>query len=387
MDPMIFRTVRAALCLVLCAAVFELRADTDWVVLPVATDSGRMLLHALRDNSKPIMTDLRFEKGGSFKSLRIGNNKSKFSHAGLNAAGVAIVVTGGDPHGDGTPKKNKFNYDGAKFVNNILAKCSSAEKAVAYIKEQADKKLIAASLIILVVDPGRAFAVECSPKHFASMEIRSGMCVYANSWRLPEMDAASKRAFNDRAWAVQREWAVREMLQRAGTSNKVSVAESIAASRAGIPELNSKDFEAARKKRPLNNPPANRYSADGVLFEIDREFPGVLSCAYVAFGPARQTVYLPVALGAAEALPEELKPAPLKNAALARHKAAKPDTPIDIRFATFEKRIFSEFEKAREEARTLLRDKKTDEAKKLLQDTLQRHASEAAEEFGKAARE
>ena len=387
MDPTISRTVRAALCLVLCAAVSELRADTDWVVMPIATDSGRMLLHALRDNSKAIMTDLRFEKGGAVKSLRIGNNKSKFSHAGLNAAGVAIVVTGGDPHGDGTPKKNKFNFDGAKFANNILAKCTSAEKAVAYIREQANKKLIAASLIVLVVDPARAFAVECSPKHFASMEIRSGMCVYANSWRLPEMDAASKRAFNDRAWAVQREWAVRETLQRARTSNKISVAESIAASRAGIPELNSKDFEAARKKRPLNNPPANKYSADGVLFEIDREFPGVLSCAYVAFGPARHTVYLPVALGAAEALPEELKPAPLKNAALARNKAAKPDTPIDMRFATFEKRIFTEFEKAREEARTLLRDKKVDDAKKVLQDALQRHAAEAAAEFGKAAQE
>ena len=92
--PTISRIIRAALCVVLCAAISELRADTDWVVLPIATDSGRMLLHALRDNSKPIMTDLRFEKGGAVKSLRIGNNKSKFTHAGLNAAGVAIVVTG-----------------------------------------------------------------------------------------------------------------------------------------------------------------------------------------------------------------------------------------------------------------------------------------------------
>lgn len=379
--------IRAALCLVFCAAVLQLRADTDWVVLPFATESGRMLLHGIRDNSKPVMTDLRFDKSGSFKSLRIGNNKSKFCHAGLNTAGVAIIMTGGDSHCDGTPKKSNSHYDGSKLVNNILAKSASAEKAVAYIREQADKKLISASLIILVVDPVRAFAVECSPKNFASAEITSGLCVYAGAWRLPNMDASSKRSFNDRGWAAQREWAAREMLQRARSSNKISVTESIATSRAGTPEFNTKDFEAARKNKLLYNPPANKYTADGVLFEIDREFPGVLSCAYVAFGPARYTIYLPVALGAAEAIPKELNPAPLKSAALALQKAAKPDTPIDIRLAAFEKRIFADFNKTREEARTMLRDKKIDEAKTLLQEALMRYVTEAAAEFGKAAKE
>jgi hypothetical protein len=387
MKNSVFSAVGIALAAAFIIPALPCRADSDWVVLPFATESGRMLLHAIRDNSKPVMTDLRFEKSGSFKSLRIGNNKSKFSHAGLNTAGVAIVMTGGDSHCDGTPKKSKSHYDGGKFVNNILAKSASAEKAVAYIREQADKKLIAASLIILVVDPGRAFAVECSPKNFASAEITSGLCVYANAWRLPNMDASSKRSFNDRGWAAQREWAVREMLQRARSSNKISVAESIATSRAGALELNTKDFEAARKNKTLYNSPASKYSADGVLFEIDREFPGVLSCAYVAFGPARYTIYLPVALGAAEAIPKELNPAPLKSAALALQKAAKPDTPIDIRYATFEKRIFADFNKTREEARTMLRDKKVDEAKTLLQEALLRYVTEAAAEFGKAAKE
>jgi len=377
MKPLAFRIFRTAWCLALCAlgaaAAF---ADTEWMILPAASESGRMLLHGIRDNSRPVSTDLRFEKPGRFQSLRIGSNKSKFNVAGINTCGVAVISTGGDPHRDRNPKPGKFNYSGSNAVNILLRNCATAELAVANLRDGFKKRLIAGTLIFFIADAKRAFVVECSPGHFASHELSTGFCVYTNTWKLPGMDDASLRSARSSGWNAQREWAVRETLRNARKSgNRVSVAESIAASRVG-PEINTKENEKARDKGVIGNTPANRSSADGYLFEIDREFPGVLSCVYVAFGPARHTVYLPVTLGAAEALPAELTPNPWKTAALARNKAAKPDSPIDRRIVTFEKQLHAEFAKTREEARKLLRDKNDAEAKKLLQEALQRQSAD-----------
>lgn len=371
-------TMAKLLFLAVCVLAFiTVHADTDWMIMPRASESGRMMLHALRDNSKPVSTDLRLDKSGRIHSLRIGNNKSSFTHAGINYCGVAALAIGGDPQRDKAPKPNKRNYTGSNAVNLILRTCKTAEQGVGLLRDGFNKSLIAGGLIFFVVDANRAFVVECSPRHFAAFELTSSICVYTNCWRLPNMDDASRRTFRSRSWQSQREWAVRTMLQDARkTGNTISAAETFAASRVGPAEMNVPALEKARDKAKIFNTPAMKTSADAVLFEIDREFPGVLSCAYVAFGPQRHTAYLPVPVGAAEKLPEEITPNPWKTAALARNKNAKPEDPIDVRIVTFEKEQLKRFNRAREEARALLREKKNADAKKLLQENLQQQASD-----------
>ena len=353
------------------------RADTDWIILPRAAESKRMLLHALRDNTKPVSTDLRLDKTGKIHSLRIGSNKSKFTFAGINYCGVAAVVIGGDQQRDKYPKADKRNYSWSNTVNLILRNSKTAEQGVGMLRDGSRKSLIASSFIFFIVDANRAFVVECSPKHFASFEVTASFCVYTNCWRLPNMDDASRRSARSRSWQSQREWTVRQSLQTARqTGGTISAAETFAASRLGPAEVNVPALEKAREKAKIFNTPAMKTSADAVLFEIDREFPGVLSCVYVAFGPQRHTVYLPVPIGAADKLPAEITPDPWKTTALARNKSAKPETPVNPRLIAFENRMLAEFAKKREEARRLLRDHKPAEAKKLLQENLQRQAAE-----------
>jgi hypothetical protein len=371
----------AALFAVVACGIPAVHADTDWIVLPRASESRKMLLHALRDNSKPVSTDIRLDKGGKIKSLRIGNTKTNFTFGGINYSGVAVLATGGDPQRDKLPKAHKRNYTGSNAVNLILRNCKTAEQGVNLLRDGFRKSLIAGSLIFFVVDAKRAFVVECSPKHFASFELTGSFCVYANMWKLPNMQDASQRLFNSVGWQAQREWAVAEMLRRARQSGgTISLAESFATSRVGVAEINNPAVNKARDRNKklikVNNTPAMRTSADGVLFEIDPEFPGVLSCAYVAFGPARHTVYLPIPVGAVEKLPAELTPDPWKAAALARNKSAKPETPINAQIIAFENRMQEEFAKKREAARELLRAQRPAEAKKLLQENLQRQAAE-----------
>ena len=369
----------------LCALLFAVctlatatvHADTDWIILPRASESGRMLLHALRDNTKPISTDLRLDKTGKIHSLRIGNTKTKFTFAGINYCGVAVAAIGGDPQRDKYPKADKRNYTSNNAVNLILRTCKTAEQGVGLLRDGFKKSLIAGSIIFFVADANRAFVVECSPKHFASFELTASYCVYTNCWRLPNMDDASRRSARSRSWQSQREWTVRTALQNAKKSgNTVSVAETFGASRLGPAEMNVPATEKARDKAKIFNTPAMATSADAVLFEIDREFPGVLSCAYIAFGPQRHTVYLPVPVGAAEKLPAEITPNPWKTAALARNKAAKPETPFNMKIFEFEQEMLKSFNKTREEARALLRDNNAAEAKKLLQEKLQQQATE-----------
>ena len=373
-----FRKMPLALTIAVCAlGGMTAHADTDWMILPHASESRRMLLHALRDNSKPISTDVWMDKKGKIPSLRIGNAKSNYVVAGTNACGVTVISSYGDRTSDKAPKASKHNYTLPSSVHLILRSCKTAEQGVNLLRDGSRKKLIASTMILMIADANRAFVVECAPWHLATCELTSGFCVYANAWKLPNMTTASLRSANSRAWAVQREWTVAELLRRARKSGgTVSVAETLAASRVGPAEINAKPFEAARDKRPVNNTPAIKTSADGFLFEIDREFPGVLSCAYVSFGPQRHTAYLPIPIGAAEKIPAELTPNPWKTAALARNKAAKPDTPFNVNIIAFENRLLADFAKKREEARALLRDRKTAEAKQLLQENLQQQATE-----------
>ena len=364
--------------LAVCVLGFQTaRADTDWLILPRASESRRMLLHGIRDSGRPVSTDLRMDKSGKFHSLRIGNTKSKFTYAGINQCGVAALAIGGDPQRDKAPKRDKRNYDGSNGVNLILRNCKTAEQGVDMLRDGFRKSMIPGGLIFFVADANRAFVVECSPKHFASFELTASFCVYTNCWRLPNMDEPSRRSARSRSWQTQREWTVRTSLQNARqTGGTVSVAETFAASRLGPAEMNVPALEKAREKGQINNTPAMKTSADGVLFEIDREFPGVLSCAYVSFGPQRHTVHLPVPIGAADKLPAEITPGPWKTAALARNKSAQLTTPVNPQLIAFENRMLAEFNKKREEARKLLRGKKTAEAKKLLQENLRRQAKE-----------
>ena len=371
------KTLFALLFAVCALGIRTAHADTDWLVLPRASESGRMLLHALRDNSKPVSTDLRLDKTGKIHSLRIGNTKTKFTFAGINYCGVAVAAIGGDQQRDKNPKADKRNYSGGNAVNLILRTCKTAEQGVGLLRDGFKKSLITGGLIFFIADANRAFVVECSPKHFASFELTSSICVYTNCWRLPNMDDASTRSFRSRSWQSQREWTVRSALQQARKSgNTISLTETFAASRLGPAEVNIPATEKAREKAKAFNTPAMKTSADAVLFEIDREFPGVLSCAYVAFGPQRHTVYLPVPVGAAEKLPAEITPNPWKTAALARNKAAKPETPFNMKIVEFEQELVRSFNQTREEARALLRDKKTADAKRLLQEKLQQQAGE-----------
>ena len=365
-------------------------ADVDWMILPKYSASGRMLVHAARygvsrDGKQPvrIFPKMRFitpqtDKDAKYRYLRLG------AICGLNEKGLAVAWSSGNPTRDKNPKKKSAAYASYGATATILRSCATAEQALKHMRKAFDKKLISGSSIYLVADPKRAFVIECAPKHFASWELPHAFCVYSNCWKLPGMDDASIDNANRATSNFQREWAAREALKQALDEKKaLSVADSIRASRLSVAEVNDKAFSKRRGWLKLTSAPYNRFSADGYLFELDCEFPAELSCVYAALGPQRHTVYLPIPMGAADQLPEELSKPEWSEQAVRLRDASKPEDPMRPELLDFEQKQLADYAKVREEARWLLRLEKREEALKLLHDTLERQTKETQEFLSK----
>ena len=361
-------------------------ADTDWMVLPRYSKTGMTMLHGLRNSPKRMPLQLRWEKPakevGKYRYLSIGN-KNGFRFGGVNECGVGVIFTGGGPMVDKNPAPSPENFTGRKAITEILRNCATAREAEAMLSDAAKKKLICGALIIFVVDRNHAWVIECSPDNYVSWELPHAFCVYANLWKLPGMDASSISPVERTITCAQREWGAREMLRRRLDANRtISRQDSFAASRLNARELNGEEYAKARSKtgkRRFSTAPYNPSSHDSYLIEVDPEF-GELSCIYVAYGPARHTVYLPVPFGAADSLPKELFSKAWTDGAYARMKSAKPGDPVDPRIIEFEKKLLAEFDEVRLEARwKYLRQEKPEAARKLLRACLKKQAAETLE--------
>ena len=362
----------------------EVGADTGWIVRSRESTSGMALLHGCREAKKQLRLGMRHEIPGNdrtvkFRHLRIGD-RSGFTFAALNECGLAIVFTGGDPTSDPKPPKSELNVTGHFGTVSMAGQCASAAEAVNWLRQEFEKGRICGTLIFLITDPQRSFAVECSSRHFASWELRHAICAYANCWKLPGMDDASLGTAERAARNYQREWTARELLRQAlEAKGAVSVRDSIAVSRASAADMNNPKFDKARGPRKLFTAPYNRASVDSYLFELDSEFPDVLSTVYAACGPQRHTVYLPIALGAADALPKELFSNEWIDSAVRRLGTVPDDAPVDPRLLEFENRQLQEFAKTREAARIMLQEDDLEGARKLLREVLARQAKETAD--------
>ena len=370
--------VKLWIAALICGAVLTAHADTHWMVLPRHSSTGRTLLHGCRNTGTPVPLAMRWEKpadGGRFGFLSVGN-QSGLRFAGINERGLAVFFTGAGPMVDPRPPKSPDNFNGHRGTVRLLGRCADAREAVAMLRGAAEKKLIDGALIFFIADRNHAWVVECSPGNFASWELTHPFCVYANYWKLPGMDGSAASPATRMIPRCSREWAAREILRRrfeaAGT---ISRADSFAVSRANLAEVNGEALAATRGKRKLVDAPHNRHAFDSYLIEIDPEF-GELSCVYAACGPARHTVYLPVPLGAADALPPEIFGAERLDGAFARMKAAKDSDPVAPAILEFEAKLLAEFDKAREAARERLYKDDAEGARKILRDCLKKQAAE-----------
>lgn len=362
----------------------QLVADTEWIITPKYSASGRMLLHANRGQGAakmpPVWMSYDPARKGTYGFLRIGN-KGGLCFAGINEKGLAAAYTTGDPSDDRKPPRDKRNWSGHAAVVISLRLSATVDQARQHLHKAFKDRLVSESMVVFLADPYKAVVIECSPQHYASWDLKDSYCVYSHMWKLPGMDDGSLRSIGSVEVCTQREWGIRTGLRdiRKDNNGRIPISGSIAVSRLNVNDLNAEKFQKQRGKPPVVQAPYQRNAQDSYLFELDAEYPEFLSRVYIAFGPARHTVYLPMALPALKDLPKELFEPEYFRDALARHNSADPAAPVDERIPKFEEKLFREFEEQSDEARLLLMKGKRAEAEKLLNDLAHKQAAETLE--------
>ena len=335
---------------------------TSWVVMSDLTGGKTVLIHKNRDSKTPWKTNLfRVSEPGKHAWIGISNGPQKYpsSNSGVNDCGVAIVMNNGDKNDAKSTPAKEGGLSTPGMAKEALENCATAEEAVKFLHELVKAKKYSHNdygSIWIVTDPNRAFIIENSAAHFAAHEFNSGFGVRANGWHFPEMTLYSKYQPKTLVNYVRREFSVRQSLFADGTkyNEPVTVEKMNLASRVNtIPD------------DPKCPPVCGRMTRSGCTIAIDREYPGVLTTLYAAFGHPRYTVYLPIPF-LPDTIPAELTDDSFSKAILDRSEAKRELLPQD-KLIEFERGLNQRQAEAVEKARAVLKKGgKPDEARKIL---------------------
>ena len=359
----------------LCAAAAPgvLKADPSWIIKPPASDSGRMQVFTSHsaDTQRPFT--VRYVAPADKKSFRrmiFGDPQNDCACAGINEHGLTVLFFKADATRD-TPSKptgKQRLYTGSYLVDLLLGRCKTASQASNNLRKLARSGYIAYGMVIFIVDARHPLIFEIAPRNYATRELGLLYAVYSNRWKMPGMEDSSSMMPWELYPRLQEEWVAKTGIVNARRNDrKVSIPEAIAISR-----TNSADI----RREGIGRGPSTGNSLDGCLFELDPDYPGILSCVYTSFGPPRHTVYLPIPLGAMDALPPELANAEWAAIGCELNRNTPETAPVSRDLAVFEKYLFQEFGDIRHQAKLLLKEGKTEEARTLLRDMLRRQTRE-----------
>ena len=371
---------------VLCAlsAISAATACTSWIVPPSGSATGGMLIHKCRDSyRRPLDADFR-QMPGKFRWLRVGLESDQAAFA-MNERGLVIIANQGDDVRQKVDPtlRQAAKREGGQWVTacwawqTIASECSTAKEAVARLRRMVKLgQYFGNGDIAMIADPKQAFVVEYSTGGRMQIhEVTADYCVYANGWKLPGMESDSVRKVAHNPNDQVREGVVRkyftELRARGG---KIGVADCFAASRiADVPKMTIKRGRGTYIRKHKDQ---KVHSLGCVTFEPDAEFPAELSCAYVALGSQRHTVYLPIPM-CADNTPPEMKSGAWGEYAFRLHDILGDDNPRMKELEAFEAKALAEFTAARKRARKLLRAGRRAEARRLMNDLLVRQSREA----------
>ena len=344
-----FRFAAIAAILGCCAA----DACTSWVIHPSRSANGHMIVHKCRDSKYTPLDATMVELPGGRRYMKIGTVAGWHCFV-MNDHGVAAILNAADPVSARHPGGDRVGYGAGGFLTYAATNCTRADQLPAFAKFCADSGIAVGPQSFFVVDPKRAFLIDVvGPDYCAVKEIYGGIAIISNCMHLPGIEKLSLQRWPNLRYDRRREANVRRELKKGKVNGKYTIADTMRVSR------------LKWEKTPEKHLPFRRDSLGGVTFEIDPEFPGYLSTAYIALGPQQHTVYLPTPM-ALKQFPDAIRDGSFGEIAYTLRKAAGDDHAGLEKIVELEKRLFAEYEAAREQARELLRSKRTDEAVKLL---------------------
>ena len=345
---------------------------TSWVIHPSVARSGMMTVQKCRDSYRsPLDADIKISPRG-IKYMRIGGNRH-YPLFGMNDRGVVVTMNDGD-------RTNHLKHPGGErtgiyattTIKVLISNCESAREAVDMLLHIGrDKLKKGGNGTYFIADPKQAFMIDIAHGYAEAQEITCGLIVISNTWHLPGGEEIATKTYSSIRGDRAREANTRAALKKARINGKYTVRGCFDTSRRKSgKELNEYfPFRQGGGERPW-------MSLGCVCFEVDREFPAILSYGYMALGPQQHTIYLPIPM-AIEQLPEKIRNSSWAQLAYELKDAGGDDQPSIADFSRLEDKFLAEVDAVRDRARQLLKAGKKDEAVKLLNDCFARQFAEA----------
>ena len=341
---------------------------TSWIIFSDLTKNNTNILHKNRDAvARDIMIHLSPETSPR-KWISQGNSTHRFAMA-MNASGLAAIMNSGE-------KCINFCYDPAKksttvIVQQIMESCDTAAQAVAELQKIVRNGEYShggqSGSTFLFCDTREGYVCEMTAKDISTVRYDKGYTVRANIWLNPNMQQLARSELKKYLNSANRMYMASTLLNKALDENKqITLTDIFALSR-----HHQMPADAADKRSVCF-----KYTNSTSSFEIDRQYPDVLSTAHCTIGHPLHTVYVPIPVCVEKVHPTMVN-GDWSKAAWARFdKVGLKDIPAE--WSKFEKDQTAKYVAAKNAARKLLDQGKRREAVKLINDT-------AAEIWDKAA--
>ena len=318
---------------------------TSWMILSDLTGNGTHILHKNRDATSRNIVVMKNAPDAPRRWIGLGNDG--FLCMGINAAGLAAVMNSGEPCID--PPNVKGKKRTPEILKAILESCDNAEQAVETLRgflRAGDYSHGQDGSIFFFLDREEGVICETTAKFCSVQHYRDGYAFRANIWRNPGMEQQRARKLPARFQdSCGRESVVKAMLDAAlDRKKKIELPDILALAR------QNKKPDGSPMKRSVCFAKTN----SAATLVLNREFPAVLSTAYVLVGHPRHTICLTVPV-CVKNLDCGLGEPVWAAASWNRFDALGLGAPIPENWTAFERKSLAEYEQASAEALSLLR--------------------------------
>ena len=336
---------------------------TSWMVLPDASATGAAMLQKNRDYRGQNLLSIRLYRAmpGRYKIITVGDLWSTGAGAVMNEKGLMIVQNDGPGR---EPCPNKTNIGCVYMLRLLAEQCADVAEAEALMRKLHRAGIVRGSSIYLLADLDRGVVIETTGRHIASAPVDFGFEARANNLRLPGMLSvnAALRPRESFLNGENRRYSAAEFLsKRLREKGSLSPRDLMDCSRQRDPEMEKQKWRQVCMENTIAS----------TLMVPDRAFPDMLNTVFIAIGPPRHTVYLPVPMGVTE-FPEELADGDMGLLAFAIREKYGLDHAHLGRFEALEKELMDEYLATCEKARLELRANRRKEAAELLTQNFKR---------------
>lgn len=258
---------------------------TSWLAAPDISPTGNTVVQKVRDYQGQNMLSVKIYRSAPdrFRVVTVGDLWHSGACAVMNEKGV--VITQNDAPGTWEKNPRSVTFGSSYLLRYLAEHCATAAEALATLEKIYKSGFVRGGDLYFIADPAEGFVVESTSKSFVPARIGFGFDVRSNDFVLPGTVSIMQRERQAYLNGMNRRFSAVENLRNAlKTKKHLEISDLIATSRLRDPEAEAAGMRQICMKDTISS----------MMFLPDAEYPEVLSTLFLALGPVRHTLFLPI---------------------------------------------------------------------------------------------